>query len=337
MLPDDRIEMVSGMLPDDRSKLISGMLPDYRKCVNWQQDGLEDKMANKKEKIGYLFIFPAVIFLICFVGYPICYNIIMSFQDVDLMALNTGVKPFVGLQNYKMVFENPVFYKALFNTLLYTVVCIIFQFTIGFALALFFNLEFRLAKIVRGLIMVAWLLPLTVTALNFKFMLAINGGIINELLLKFHIIKEPIEWLLGQSSAMWSLILTNVWIGIPFNMILLVTGLSTIPQSIYESAGIDGANWFQKIVFVTLPSIKASILSVITLGFINTFKVFDLVFIMTNGGPVNATEVLSTMAYRYSFDQFKFSMGATVANILCLVLGAVTVIYIKFINRDEVM
>lgn len=294
-------------------------------------------MPNKKDRRGYLFVLPAVIFLIIFVGYPILYNIIMSFQDVDLMALNTGIKPFVGLSNYKEVFQNPVFYKALSNTLFYTVVCIVFQFIIGFALALFFNLEFRLAKLIRGLIMVAWLLPLTVTALNFKFMFGIDGGIINEMLMKLHIIKEPIEWLLGQNSAMWSLIITNVWIGIPFNMILMVTGLSTIPKSIYESASIDGTNWFQKIIYITLPSIKASILSVITLGFINTFKVFDLVFIMTNGGPVNATEVLSTMAYRYSFDQFNFSMGSTVANVLCLVLAVVTIIYIKFINKDEVM
>lgn len=294
-------------------------------------------MPNKKNRQGYFFILPAVIFLIAFVGYPMVYNIVMSFQDVDLMALNTGVKPFVWLDNYKEVFSNPVFYQALYNTLFYTVMCIIFQFTIGFALAMFFNLDFKFARVIRGLIMVAWLLPLTVTALNFKFMFGINGGIINEILMKLHIIREPIEWLLGQKSAMWSLIITNVWIGIPFNMILLVTGLSTIPKSIYESASIDGTNWFQKIIYITLPSIKASILSVITLGFINTFKVFDLVFIMTNGGPVNATEVLSTMAYRYSFDQFKFSMGSAVANILCIVLAIVTIIYIKFVNKDEVM
>ena len=136
---------------------------------------------------------------------------------------------------------------------------------------------------------------------------------------------------------MWSLIITNIWIGIPFNMILLVTGLSTIPKSVYESASIDGTNWFQNIIYITIPLIKASILSVLTLGFINTFKVFDLVFIMTNGGPVNATEVLSTMSYRYSFDQFKFSMGSTVANVLCLILGVVTFIYISNVSKDEVM
>lgn len=324
------------MISDTSKKFKPPILGGLNPLGGFRKDR-EDKMPNKKEKKGYLFVLPAVIFLIIFVGYPILYNIIMSFQDVNLMALNTGIKPFVGLDNYKEVFQNPVFYQALWNTLFYTVVCIVFQFTIGFALALFFNLEFRLAKLIRGLIMVAWLLPLTVTALNFKFMFGIDGGIINEMLMNLHIIQKPIEWLLGQNSAMWSLIITNVWIGIPFNMILLVTGLSTIPKSIYESASIDGTNWFQKIIYITLPSIKASILSVITLGFINTFKVFDLVFIMTNGGPVNATEVLSTLAYRYSFDKFNFSMGSTVANLLCVVLGIVTIIYIKFINKDEVM
>ena len=294
-------------------------------------------MKKLKEKIGYLYILPAVLFMIFFVGYPIIYNIIISFQDVNLMSLNTGIKPFVGMKNYIIVLSNPVFYKALFNTLFYTVICILFQFTIGFALAIFFNIDFKLARFIRGLIMVAWLLPLTVTALNFKFMFAINGGIINEILLKLNIIKEPIEWLLGQKSSMWSLIITNIWIGIPFNMILLVTGLSTIPKTLYESSELDGANWFQKIIYITLPSIKPAILAVVTLGFINTFKVFDLVFIMTNGGPVNATEVLSTLSYRYSFDSFNFGLGSSVANILCLILVIVSVIYIKFIKKDEVM
>lgn len=294
-------------------------------------------MKRKSEKIGYLYIVPALLFMLSFVGYPIIYNIIISFQNVNLMALNTGIKEFVAFDNYIAILKNPTFFKALYNTLFYTLVCIIFQFTIGFALALFFNLDFKLAKLIRGLIMVAWLLPLTVTALNFKFMFAINGGIINEILIKLNVIEKPIEWLLGQKSAMWSLIITNIWIGIPFNMILLVTGLSTIPKTLYESAELDGSNWFQKIIYITLPSIKPAILSVITLGFINTFKVFDLVFIMTNGGPVDATEVLSTLSYRYSFDIFNFGMGSAVANILCIILLIVSVIYIKFVKQDEVM
>lgn len=289
------------------------------------------------ENVGYLFILPAVVFMIAFVGYPILYNIILSFQHVDLMALSSGVRESVGLRNYMDLFNNPVLKIALWNTFFFSVMCIALQFTIGFAFALFFNLDFKFSKPIRGLIMVAWLIPMTITALNFKFMFSLKGGIINELLMTLGIIQNPIEWLIGPKSAMWSLIITNVWIGIPFNMILLVTGLSTVPSSIYESASIDGANWFQKLFYITIPSIKTSILAVITLGFIYTFKVFDLVFLMTNGGPINATEVLSTLAYRYSFDQFNFSMGAAAANILCLILLAISIIYIKLIKEDEVM
>ncbi|WP_156285778.1 carbohydrate ABC transporter permease [Oceanivirga salmonicida] len=294
-------------------------------------------MRKKYEKVGYVYIFPALLFMLFFVGYPILYNIIISFQDVNLMSLNTGIKPLIYFKNYIAVFRDPVFLKALFNTFLYTVVCIIFQFSIGFALALFFNQDFKLAKFIRGLIMVAWLLPITVTALNFKFMFAINGGIINYLLIGMRIINKPIEWLLGQNTAMISIIITNIWIGIPFNMILLVTGLGTVPKTIYESAKIDGAVWYQRLFYITLPSIKPAIFSVITLGFINTFKVFDLVFIMTNGGPINATEVLSTLAYRYSFDIFNFGKGAAVANVLCIILVLVSVVYIKYVNQDEVI
>lgn len=289
------------------------------------------------EHIGYVFILPAVIFMLVFVGYPIIYNIILSFQQVDLMTLGSGVREFVGFDNYVALLNTPVLKIALWNTLFFSVACIFFQFIIGFSFALFFNLDFKYSKPIRGLVMVAWLLPTTITALNFKFMFALQGGIINEILMVLRIIKEPVEWLIVSPNAMWSLIIANVWIGIPFNMILLVTGLSTVPDSIYESASIDGANWFHKLFYITIPCIKTSIMAVITLGFIYTFKVFDLVFIMTNGGPVNSTEVLSTLSYRYSFDQFNFSMGATAANVLCFVLFIISILYIQLIKEDEVM
>lgn len=298
-----------------------------------------NRLGNgEHEKVGYLFVLPAVLFMVIFVGYPILYNVIMSFYKVDLKALNTGVRQFVGLQNYITLFgpgSNTL--KVIGNTLYFTVLCLIFQFTIGFLFALFFNLEFKLAKIIRGLIMVAWLVPTTVTALNFKFMFSERGGIINHVLLSLNIFQEPLAWLVGKNSAMWSVIITNVWIGIPFNMILLVTGLSTISPSLYESSDIDGANWFQKLFYITIPSIKPAIFSCLTLGFINTFKVFDLIFMMTNGGPVDATEVLSTLSYRYSFDKFNYSMGATVADVLCIILLIVSYFYIKGIGKDEVM
>lgn len=290
-----------------------------------------------KNRVGYMFIVPAVIFMLLFVGYPIIYNILLSLQDVNVMTVNSPIKEFVGFKNYIELFKSSVLLVAIGNTLYYTVVCIIFQFVLGFAFALFFNIEFTFSKFIRGLVMVSWLIPMTINALSFKFMFSPSGGVINQILMNFHVINQPLDWLIQANSAMWGLIITNVWVGIPFNMILLTTGLSTIPKSIYESASLDGANWFQKLFYITIPSIKPAILSVLMLGFIYTFKVFDLVFIMTNGGPVNATEVLSTLSYKLSFNQYSYSQGSAVANILFLTLFIVSLFYVKLIKEDEVM
>lgn len=290
-----------------------------------------------KNRVGYMFIVPAVIFMLLFVGYPIIYNILLSLQDVNVMTVNSPIKEFVGFKNYIELFKSSVLLVAIGNTLYYTVVCIIFQFVLGFAFALFFNIEFTFSKFIRGLVMVSWLIPMTINALSFKFMFSPSGGVINQILMNFHVINQPLDWLLQPNSAMWGLIITNVWVGVPFNMILLTTGLSTIPKSIYESASLDGANWFQKLFYITIPSIKPAILSVLMLGFIYTFKVFDLVFIMTNGGPVNATEVLSTLSYKLSFNQYSYSQGSAVANILFLTLFIVSLFYVKLIKEDEVM
>ncbi|WP_243141300.1 carbohydrate ABC transporter permease [Clostridium diolis] len=284
-----------------------------------------------------MFIVPAVIFMLLFVGYPIIYNILLSLQDVNVMTVNSPIKEFVGFKNYIELFKSSVLLVAIGNTLYYTVVCIIFQFVLGFAFALFFNIEFTFSKFIRGLVMVSWLIPMTINALSFKFMFSPSGGVINQILMNLHVINQPLDWLIQPNSAMWGLIITNVWVGIPFNMILLTTGLSTIPKSIYESASLDGANWFQKLFYITIPSIKPAILSVLMLGFIYTFKVFDLVFIMTNGGPVNATEVLSTLSYKLSFNQYSYSQGSAVANILFLTLFIVSLFYVKLIKEDEVM
>ncbi|OOP73182.1 ABC transporter permease [Clostridium beijerinckii] len=293
--------------------------------------------GNMHNRVGYMFIVPAVIFMLLFVGYPIIYNILLSLQDVNVMTVNSPIKEFVGFKNYIELFKSSVLLVAIGNTLYYTVVCIIFQFVLGFAFALFFNIEFTFSKFIRGLVMVSWLIPMTINALSFKFMFSPSGGVINQILMNFHVINQPLDWLLQPNSAMWGLIITNVWVGIPFNMILLTTGLSTIPKSIYESASLDGANWFQKLFYITIPSIKPAILSVLMLGFIYTFKVFDLVFIMTNGGPVNATEVLSTLSYKLSFNQYSYSQGSAVANILFLTLFIVSLFYVKLIKEDEVM
>jgi multiple sugar transport system permease protein len=292
---------------------------------------------QKEQPVGLLFVLPAALFMVVFIGYPIVYNLILSFHDVSVMTFADPVKKWVGFQNYLQIMQDPILKMTIGNTLYYTIACIVLQFSIGFSLALFFNKSFRMAKSIRGLIMVAWLMPLTITGLIFKFMFSTNGGVINQFLIGLHLTEKPIEWLLQPVTALWALIITNTWIGIPFNMILLITGLSTIPKDVYESASIDGANRWQQFTNITIPLLKPAIEAVLILGFIYTFKVFDLVYVMTKGGPVNATEVLSTFSYRLSFTEFSFSQGATVANILFVVLFLVSLGYLKLIKEEETM
>ncbi|MBL7476363.1 carbohydrate ABC transporter permease [Bacillus paralicheniformis] len=286
---------------------------------------------------GCFYLFPAVLFMLALIGYPLIYNMILSFQNVSLANIASKDISFIGIDNYQRLAQDKVFWASLKNTLLYTAGSVVFQFAIGFLLALFFSMKFRLAPFLRGLMMVSWLIPLTVTALLFKFMMASNEGVFNQLLLSWGMIDNPIPWLSDPKIAIWSVIIANIWVGIPFNMLLISAGLSSLPEDVYESASLDGANAFQKFIHLTLPLLRPVITVVMMLGFIYTFKVFDLVFVMTGGGPVHATEVLSTVSYRYSFDEFQFSMGAASANVLFFILLLVSLVYLRLIKKDEVM
>lgn len=287
---------------------------------------------------GYLFVIPALVYMLLLIGYPIIYNIIISFQDVSAFNLAQGsARPFIGLQNYKTIFANETMKIVLWNTFYYTICCIVVQFTVGFLLALFFNQQFALAQSLRGFIVVSWIIPVTATALLFKYMLSPDVGVINIILQKLGIIKQPIGWLINEKTAIYGPIIANSWIGIPFNMILLSTGLAGIPNELYESASIDGASSFQRFWNITVPLLRPAMMSVLILGFMYTFKVFDLIFVMTGGGPVNATEVLATFSYRLSFRNYYFGQGAAVANVLFVILFCVALFYLGLINREESM
>lgn len=300
------------------------------------------KNTNKKTAayLGIAFSLPALIYMMIFIGYPMIQNFILSFKNVDVYTFaRPENQAFVGLQNYQELFTdaNSVLPKAIVNTVIFTVASIFFQFIIGFGLALLFHKKFPGCSFFRGVTMISWLLPVTVAGLLFKFMFQLNGGIINQFLMSMHVLNQPIEWLLNGKTAMVAIVTANIWIGIPFNMMLILTGLTTIPDEIYESAGLDGANKLQTLFQITIPMIKPAIMSVLTLGFVYTFKVFDLVWVMTKGGPINATELVSTYAYRLSFEEFKFSAGAAAANVLFVILLFVGFFYIRTISDDEVM
>jgi multiple sugar transport system permease protein len=187
---------------------------------------------------------------------------------------------------------------------------------------------------IRGLILIAYMMPMSVTALLGKNMFG-QIGVINDLLNKIGIISSFPMWLADKNMAMAAIIVMNCWVGIPFNMLLLTSGLTNVPNEIYESASIDGANAWIRFWKITIPCIRSSILAVLMLGFIYTFKAFDLMFIMTAGGPLNATDVLGTYSYRLSFTEYKFSMGSASAIVLFFCLFIIGLFYLKMSLSEE--
>lgn len=292
-------------------------------------------MKRKKNIAGYLFVIPAAAYMLLFIGYPIIYNWVISFQDATALTLRNTNRDFIGLTNYKAIFADSTFWNSLLHTFIYTIGCLAIQFFFGFLFALFFSKKFKFAKTIRGLVVISWMLPVTVTALVFKFMFSKDSGIINTMLMNLHIISAPVGWLLSGGTAMLVLIIANSWVGIPFDMLLLTNGINDISPDIYEAASIDGATKRQQLFRITVPLLKPTIMSVLVLGFVLTFKVFDLVYVMTGGGPVDATEVLSTYSYKLSFQLFHFGEGAAAADVLFVCLFVVALIYLKTTSKED--
>lgn len=289
-------------------------------------------MAVRRRREAYCFILPAFIYILLVLGYPLAYNVVLSFKDVNVKNLTKGTSVFIGWANYVELFQSPTFLLVLKNTFVFTIACLVFQFTIGFAFALFFNQKFRLAGPIRGMILVSYMMPMAVTGLLGKNIFS-NEGLINDLLSRIGIMGP--EWLVNTSTALIAVIIMNCWVGIPFNMLLLVSGLTSISNDVYESASIDGANWGQRFIHITLPLMKGSMLAVLMLGFIYTFRAFDLMYIMTAGGPLNSTDVLGTYSYMLSFTQFQFSKGSAVAMVLFACLFVVGLFYLRLMSKED--
>lgn len=284
----------------------------------------------------YLFVLPAVLFMLGFFAYPVIDNIGISLQDVGARAFITGYAPFVGLSNYATVLQNPSFQAAVRNTIIFTIFSLIVQFIVGMALALFFNRSFPLAQTLRSLILLPWLLPLLVTGTTFKWMFTDPNGIINYALVNvLHILPHGVAWLADTQLALPIVILANIWIGIPFNMIILHSGLQGIPLEIYEAAAMDGASPWDRYWRITLPLLRPVISLLFVLGFIYTIKVFEIVVVLTQGGPADATQVFSFLSYQLSFQEFLFGQGAAVGNIMVLIALACGMGYLMTIRREQ--
>jgi len=287
----------------------------------------------RRKGAPYLYVVPALLFLLALELYPIAYNIRNSLVDLNVGTFLGGDAPWVGLDNYSKVINDEAFRHAVGVSVIFTVACIVLQFSIGLALALFFARPFPGSGTLRALLVIGWLLPGVVTGNLFRFLLDGDSGVLpwltGEVGLGTH------AWLTDPDSALWAAVATNVWVGIPFNMILLLPGLQAIPDELYEAAAIDGAGPWARFRHITLPLLKPVALSVVLLGVIYTFKVFDVIFVLTGGGPVDATTVLPIEIYNISLKFFRFGEGAAASTLLLLAMLVVAAVYLWLVRREE--
>jgi multiple sugar transport system permease protein len=282
----------------------------------------------------WCFVAPAVLYMLAFFGYPLVRNIVMSFQHYTPSTYFTGRSPFNGFDNWRAVFSNPLFADSLWHTLVFTVGSLLGQFVIGLALAVFFARRFRLSGFARAVLLLPWLVPMVVTSIVWRKLLDQDTGVINSVLADLHLTSSPVPWLSSPSVALLSAILVNVWIGIPFNMVILYGGLQEIPRDLYEASALDGAGAWRTFRSVTLPLLRPVVTVVLVLGFMSTVKILDLILALTAGGPADATQTLGTVTYQLSFQQLDFGQGAVVGNILIVVSAVFAVFYLRANRAD---
>lgn len=290
---------------------------------------------RRYQLVGLAFLLPAVIFVAIFYIYPILLNVMISFEKYTARSFVTGEAPFIGFGNFNRLFSNPNFTVALQNTLLFTLGSLTFQFILGLGLALFFNQKFPLSGLLRSLFLLPWLAPILVSGAIWTRLFDLDYGVLNYFLRSLGIIQQPLAWLIDPHLAPISVLIANIWIGIPFNMVILYGGLQDIPNTLYEAAMIDGASAWQKFRYVSWPLLRPVSTVVLLLGLIYTLKVFDVIMSITRGGPANVSHTLNTWAYSLSFTSLDFGLGAAAGDILMLVVLIFGLLYLRYAAREE--
>ena len=282
----------------------------------------------------YALLLPLFLYVPIMYGYPIVYNLLVSFEDFTMRSVVTGRADFVGLENLITVLRDPVTKLAIKNTVMFTVTSLLLQYVIGMALALLFARRFPLNTLLRAVLLLPWLLPSIASVTAWLWLFDGLNGLINYLLMEAHILSRPVSWVDSPDTALSAVVIVNVWIGIPFNLVILHSGIQTIPKDLYEAAEIDGARGVQRFLYITLPNLAAVNAILLMLGLIHTLKQFDIIYILTQGGPGNATQVLSTWSYFLSFRSMKFGQGAAVGDVMLVISLAGAVCYAFFTRRE---
>ena len=290
-------------------------------------------LKTKKKIAPYLYVMPVLILLLIMYGYPLIKSIIMSLQDYKLTS--SGSAPFNDFANFKKMFSDTDFLLLLKNSLIYVIISVVAQFVLGLILALCLKTKFRGRGIYQSIVFLPWAFSSFVVGLMFRWSFNGEYGVVNDILMRMGIIKENVAWLGTPGLSLAVVIIAMIWMGIPFFGIMILAALQSVPDDIYEAADIDGCGMFRKFFSLTLPYIKPTIIMTVLLRTIWIFNSFDLIVIITGGGPVNYSQTLPSYMYSKAFASYDFGLASAFGVLLIVILGIYAVLFLKLSNYDK--
>lgn len=279
---------------------------------------------KKRKWVGLLFVAPAAAAIILMMVYPILQVTVFSFSKLTLPNFDTT---FVGLDNFKKIFEKPELVQITENTLVWTIASLILRMVLGFGAALIMESKLKGMKIMRTCALIPWVIPSIVTANTWRWIYVADNGLLNSVLKSFAPSLAS-NWMGNAGTALTSVIVAYSWAGFPFNMLMLVAALQGIPEDYKEAARIDGANTLQVFRYIVIPSLKNILTILIVLEFINGINSFDMLYTMTGGGPGISSEVIGLTIWRYAFKNLDFASASTLSFILILVMVIAFLFYV---------
>ena len=290
------------------------------------------RMSRRKKMEPWYYVGPIFLLLVIMFGYPLIKSVVMAFQNYKLVNANVYFNDFA---NFHKMFGDKDFLLLLKNSVVYVVVSVFGQFIGGLILALCLRDKFKGRGIYQSIVFLPWAFSAFVVGLVFRWSFNGEYGVVNDVLMKLGIIKKGIAWLGTPGLSLVVVILAMIWIGIPFFGIMILAALQSIPDEIYEAADMDGCGMFRKFFSLTLPYIKPTVIMTILLRTIWIFNSFDLVVIVTQGGPANYSQTLPSYMYTKAFSGYDFGLAGAFGVLLMVILGVYAVLFLKLSNYDK--
>ncbi|MDI6802622.1 MAG: sugar ABC transporter permease [Bacteroidota bacterium] len=282
------------------------------------------------------FVGPTILILLAVVFYPFIYNLIISFSNMNLRHIKDW--ELIGLVQYIKVFTDPTeptFFNVFLKTIIWTFTNVFFHVVIGVFLALLLNQHIRGKSVYRTLLILPWAIPQYIVALTWRGMFNYEYGSINLIITKY-LSLPAVEWLKSPTEAFLACILTNIWLGFPFMMVVALGALQSIPHELYEAADIDGASWFQKLRNITLPLIRPVMIPAITLGIVWTFNNLNIIWLVSNGGePSDQTHILISFVYKAAFNLYRYGYAAALSFVIFVILLFISLTFMKRTKATE--